>query len=471
MIHIDEKILELYLLGAAQTKEQWAEIEVHLKECSGCAALYQEMKGYYDEVEGLQAERAEANKEALTLRSMIVRVPPYHAHMPREYVPATIPARVVLFVVRHYLISSASLFALVIAALLFLSPGTNVKDLNPSYARAKEEFLVAYNKEGAEVWREHIGPGYDEKSGIYFNPEHPEQVAAVVDIDGDGKNEVISIFGWIGNRLPLSSAIICYGSDRSERWKYVFHGPIKFGNTEYSDDYKFHLMTVGDYARDGNLEVIAVAGHESWLPTAVVRLDARDGSLLSTYWHPGVLERFAHKDIDGDGFEELFFACKNGSYGKASLIVFDPRKMEGYAPLLKNDIPQGIGIGTEKYYVLFPASDIEKLWAEPSQAVDVRISNEGITEVSVHEQAQGTGAGELHYFFDSSMKCIKVLGSNGFIGMHSKLELEGRLTRKIDDKYYEELRKGVQYWDGKQFVHEVTMNKHYVDWLKSKQLP
>jgi hypothetical protein len=46
--------------------------------------------------------------------------------------------------------------------------------------------------------------------------------------------------------------------------------------------------------------------------------------------------------------------------------------------------------------------------------------------------------------------------------LHQKLEAEGKLTKKLDKQYYEDLRKRVLYWDGEKFVKEPTMNKNYL---------
>ena len=46
--------------------------------------------------------------------------------------------------------------------------------------------------------------------------------------------------------------------------------------------------------------------------------------------------------------------------------------------------------------------------------------------------------------------------------LHQKLEAEGKLTKKLDKQYYEDLRKRVLYLDGEKFVKEPTMNKNYL---------
>lgn len=475
MQHIDEKLLELYVLDAEEIKDQRAGIEAHLEECAGCASLHQEMREYYDEVEQIRQERPPTSSEALTLRRMIVRIPPGAKGVPLSQIPRTIPARVVFFIIRHPVVSSISFVAMFLSGLLLMTPKTATRDLNPSYGRAKDEFLVVYNKGGEELWRKHIGISYNDdlKSDAFFH--YPEQMIVAVDVDHDGMNEIIGVFGSENIRTDLANAIVCYNADGNVRWNYPFHRQVTFGPTQYSDDYRFRLVTAEDYAHKGTVEVIGVAYHWPWIPNAVVRLDASNGSFLGEYWHFGKIGCMIANDVNKNGVQELLFGGKNSGFNRGYLTILDPRFIGGCAPVPPEDVPNGIRPGTEKYYILFPASDLEKFWTESNQVRSITISEKGGLDVAVHEQMlileRGSEGGELHYFFDSSMTCVKMLASNDFVSTHKKFELEGKATRMIDDRYFEDMRKGVQYWDGEKFVHEPTMNKYYLEATRNKSLP
>jgi len=60
------------------------------------------------------------------------------------------------------------------------------------------------------------------------------------------------------------------------------------------------------------------------------------------------------------------------------------------------------------------------------------------------------------------MNCIKVGDDDVHSEFHKKLEKEGKLTKKLDEKYYEDLRKSILYWDGEKFVNYPTMNRRYL---------
>ena len=49
MTHIEEHILELYVLGSGKVEGRRDEIETHLKSCAMCRSLVNEMRSFYSE--------------------------------------------------------------------------------------------------------------------------------------------------------------------------------------------------------------------------------------------------------------------------------------------------------------------------------------------------------------------------------------------------------------------------------------
>jgi len=196
MNHIDEETLELYVLESEEISDRRAEIEAHLRECAGCAALRKEIGEFYSEVQSVREERSKATSQALTLRNVALKVPTYTEFGPLSQIPKSWPARAVLFTIRHPIVSTSGFIAFLIAALLLGMQIKSPKDLNVAYARAKDEFLVAYNKSGDELWRKHIGTGYDSEKLRTSPPGYePDMYLATTDVDGDGKKEIVATFG------------------------------------------------------------------------------------------------------------------------------------------------------------------------------------------------------------------------------------------------------------------------------------
>ncbi len=469
MHHPDEKTLELYALGAAEVMERRPEIEAHLTECAGCRALLQEISEYYEDVKQLQLEKTEAATQALTLRNWIVHARTIEDKVPLRPVRRSVPLRMAIFVVRHPIVSSGSFLAIFLAgALLLTIPKKDSKDPNPAYARAKDEFLIAYNKDGEELWRKHFGFGYNYDEQDMNTPGKPplDQLLVTMDLEGDGKNQVVTLC-WGEPNSPLRNTIFCYNADGIERWKYELHRTITFGSQRYSDDYLFTRMIVGDFDHDGVPEVIALAQHLPDFPCIVVRLDARNGKFLGEYWHPGYLLALEHTDLDGDVVQEILLGGVSNAYAQPALAILDPRKIGGHAPATVKYIPQDVQEGAEKYYLLFPHTDLAKFAADVKGTVgEIRIAADGLIEVGTGEiMADNRPYGPM-YYFDSKMKVVKLLPEVGFEALHKRLEAEGKLTRKLNEQYYKELIEGVRYWDGEKFVKEPTRNRRYVESMK-----
>jgi hypothetical protein len=56
------------------------------------------------------------------------------------------------------------------------------------------------------------------------------------------------------------------------------------------------------------------------------------------------------------------------------------------------------------------------------------------------------------YHLDERLSCTKVVPSDVHLAEHRRLLAEGKLTRQPDAAYFEELRRGVRYWNGREFV-------------------
>lgn len=463
MEHIDEKILELYVLEGDDVADKRNEIETHLKECAGCAALVSEINDYYKEVEEIRAQHTELNSKALTLRNMIVKIPPFGGEYQVPAIRMTKAARIILFVLRNPVKSAVGFLTTLAAAFWLMLPSQPIKDTNPEYARAKDEFLVVYNKIGQELWKKYIGVGYDIKDIPDPDINSIGNFLAMMDVNGDHKKEIIAIFGW-GYELPLHNTVLCLNSDGSELWKYEFNRQMKFGDESYPNEYRVTSMIVGDFEMDSKIEVIAVAQHLPYYPTAVFKLDAATGTLQNEYWHSGHISALSHQDIDSDGVEEIFFGGEHNGYNQASLLILDPRLIEGHAPAPPTYTPADLQVGKEKYFLLFPTTDV-LVWGTRKRnfVSKIRFTKNNLTEVDILETNIGTTGFGFAYYFNDSLNCIKIGDRDDFEALHRKLESEGKLSNKINEQYYEEYRRGIRYWDGEKFVHTPTMNKRYLN--------
>jgi len=334
-----------------------------------------------------------------------------------------------------------------------------LKDKELAYVRPKDEFIVAFNKGGGEIWRKYIGQGYDLSNVPNWVGRNLGRAIDAYDVDGDGSREVLAVFGWTNVKNPQiqwDNRIICLNADGTQRWQYEVHRKMTFGGVEYSDNYKIAYMIVGDPDHDGRSDVFVGASHVPWYPNVIIHLNGNDGTVLGEYWHAGVTAHVVQKDIDGDGVDELLLAGQNNRFRKACLLVLDPRTMAGHAPAPRGLVPDSSLRGTEKYYLVFPPTDLK------AESVDITNTAHGFTlrangqfEMMVLEPLDRYNA-EVYYYLDSTLTCVRVALSDHFSAAHKLMEDEGKVKSRIDARYLDRLRTSVQYWDGRRFVNKPT---------------
>ena len=480
MDHIAEQILEkLYLAPEELSEQEKSTIELHLQECALCREQAEKLKAFYGNLQdNLRAEPTERDrafaakmlaKKRLALPQTAIErrasealdavveiIEPYRRSLPQ---------RVIRYVQIHPIQASAGFSlaaAVVVLGLLFVRPVKDtVTDTNPSYARAKDEFLVAYNAHGDELWRNHIGIGYDMKSLNAVPRFVTENYLATVDVDNDGRNEVIATFYWVDG-APWKNALVCFKADGSVLWEYEQKHKPTFAGEAFPNDFFVRSFVVGDFENNGKEDLIAIAGQHDYYPNVIVRLDPRTGKPLAEYWHSGSIGFVLHRDLDNDGIEEILLGGANNGLNKAALVVLDPRFISGHAPTTQSYVPDGVGPGTEKFYVVFPRSDLQILANQKRSDMDMLEFNPSGIETHIIELVEGQNLGPM-FVFNNAMECTKVEDEDVFVRFHQNMEAEGKLTKKLNAKYYGDLRQGVQYWDGEKFVHEPTMNKRYLE--------
>jgi hypothetical protein len=465
--HLEEGILALYVLKAKEVDERRGEIAAHLELCVGCAQLHQEITEYYDEVDELQKAEAEIDFPALQASSGLVRRPFVDEHGPLS--PVRRPAvQVFVSSFRTYPIRWSSAVAVIVAAFALLVPKLSTVDRNPAYTRAQDEFFVVLNENGDELWKKNIGSGFEGGPG-----QMPvSSLSAVADVDGDGKREVLFLVPEPG--IPIGRVIkslVCYDPNGNERWRFKYHPEMVFGRDSFSGDYVFEAPLLLDHSdNDGRQEIVFVAHHGTWWPSVVGRIDAKNGTILSEYWHPGWI-KVLPEVIDENGIKRIIGAGYNNAFGKSALVVLDSRRVGGHAPATAEFTPQGIGEATEVFYALLPKTDLDMLGSYNPSASFIYRNSRGLIEVQSARTVPGEKTVEggvietvrviVYFYFDSGLNCVDVKLGDDFINYHTRLEKQGKLTKKLDAQYLEELRRGVEYWDGEKFVKGVAMNKKY----------
>ena len=135
---------------------------------------------------------------------------------------------------------------------------------------------------------------------------------------------------------------------------------------------------------------------------------------------------------------------------------------------MKGEEPNGKQPGTEKYYVMLPKTIVSQL--PNHQIMHVRYfypQKNGGLEVWLQEEFNPYADFIFIFSFDTAMRCTKVSVPDPGSRSATSVKLPEEVEKKISSiGYLEELRRGVRYWDGEEFVSMPTMNRRYNEKLK-----
>ncbi len=329
---------------------------------------------------------------------------------------------------------------------------------DPADFRIEGSKLVVLNAKGKELWHYETGlqnlvgeTKYRESFQFRRLKESADRylmpTLIMKDINADRRIEVL--FSTQTEDEMGEGELICFNDRGAELWRFKAGREMKFGSTVYSPDYRICGFDTYDVDNDGQLEIFISSLQIPHWPTQLVSLSSQ-GRMLGEYWHSGYLNDFVFADLDKDGQTEIIFAGLNNEYRKACLIVFDAGNLNGSSPQTESEFrcPE-LGPGSEKYYILFPRTDFDMI-ANPVEAVErMNILQNGYLSLS-------TSVSKIIYILNSGLAVESVIFSHGFIQLHSEAVREGKIKSTLDEKYRENLKKGVVYFDGQKWVNWPT---------------
>jgi hypothetical protein len=269
------------------------------------------------------------------------------------------------------------------------------------------------------------------------------------DINQDGKVEVL--FALKTNDEHNEPGLFCLSWRGKGLWHYRPGSERQFGAHVYSSEYRIYGFEPYDINNDGSLEVFIITAHNPHSPSQLVVLDCQ-GKVWGEFVNWGRLEDIAYLDIDADGKKEILVAGLNDEYRTGFLAVFDASDIRGSSPQTESYACKNCGAGSEKYYLIFPRTDVDKILAPHKEGMEcIDILPNGRIQLR-------TGVSNIYFILDSQLRLLDVQGSDFFWLRHRELWAAGKISSELNDAYYENVKKGVLYWDGTQWTSTPTMN-------------
>jgi hypothetical protein len=469
MQHIEEHILELFVLGAKQVDGQRPEIQAHLRVCHGCRTLAEQMSKFYldaeAELENLQRVPTEAQQKALVRVDTALSRLHSDGKMVVHQAPLTPVQRFRGFVRRHPVSSGVGSFALVaaIAAVLNLVLISSPRDKNPSYYKLNtaQDLFEVYNRRDEKLWQMPA----PELSGQSEGEQQWNRFASkVVDLYGDGKSEVVTCIRCLGSESQKKNVLQILDADKKVIRRVEIGKPFHFLDTKYGSDFGTLGLVVDNFSGDERKEILVLSIHGR-SPSVITRFDAQ-GNQLGQYWHFGQLLTIYACDLDNDGKKEIIASgindvndYKEDSYGV--IVVLDPTKIVGDVESVGSP-GFGFKLSTaEKYYIRLPNTDmidtvhsggpVRRVLVQPYDNENALIF---FTQVGRVQDLS------LDYVFSKQMKVLSVKSNIDLQNFRSGLIKLGKVTGQIDGNYLDNLKNSVMYWDGKEWNRGVVPVQH-----------
>jgi hypothetical protein len=473
MIHIEEHILEAHAARAPEVRHREKEILVHLEECAGCRAIWEEYRLFYNDL------RAELQKPALqesgrstavvTRRRADVRAFQDLFVSPIRPYPPTFAGRATYIIRAYPVVSGIGGFLFMgLLALLFFSLSPRLfRDMNPSYTHinSAEGHLEIYNKSREPIWTVPI-------NGIHeFTPQkllEAEHSTLLYDVDGNGRNEILTILPT-GEPRENCYPLTIFSTADAQPVTHYFRDTINFRGTSYREllyPNQLLLAGLGD-RRSPNFFLVTNNGRS---PNIVFRLDDRFET-VGEYYHFG--DVYQKTFITKAGTPLLFLFGENDigetdSLNSAILAVLDPSKLRGKT---ESSATRGFGKAVsdaEIFYIRFPLTDMNRYLHAKEVTLQVdqtMVNGENLYSVwtygnGVSDTHVGNGIPAFEYIFSEQFELREIKFDSDTFSRREAMIEGGHLKGKMDAAYLDNLRRSVRYWDGTTWQDHAVMIGH-----------
>lgn len=219
------------------------------------------------------------------------------------------------------------------------------EDWNPAYAQVAENHLMVLNKSNEVLWDTVY------TATIALSPMDEKPLVRVVDLDGDGKIEILVA---LRHTEKTTGKVVCFNYKKEKLWEFLCGDSAVYMTPDGPNTGYFlpRLLEIEDLIGNSKKEVIVNSIHARWFPDQLAVLDCK-GDKISEYWHPGGISCLYCLDLDNDGEKEIILGGINNRMDWRPVVsILHPQKTFGQAmPYLAE---RNIARATEKWYLLIP---------------------------------------------------------------------------------------------------------------------
>ena len=482
-LHIEENKIEQFVLEPDVFNDtEKSEILAHINNCSSCKEIYDTYNNIYadlaaginrpgtsndEEIARRIYQRLSNSEERKLLSEKAATVQVYDGKTAIVERPKLFSLSNIYYFIKTYPAPAFGLLAITALALAFIigQAKRTFKDENPVFCKMENYILTAYNNSGEILWKKDVYGIPNERIDSLINWMYGDKrYINLLDIDGNGKNEVL-ISGRRGlNGIFKPDSLYCFNSDGSIRWIIGVENQ-KFN---YAPNWKRTKWIIRDFftakTKHGN-KLFLVANDDTYGTALVSSVNPKTGEITSTIYHSGWFSSQIHFDIDGDGEDEIVLGGTS-SYQKPFIMILKTNnKLIGVMPDFYNTQKRYIK-GNAEYYVLFRVSNLGKA-VSVSGSYDIqelkRYTANGImvsTQEVVSDNSNYKGL-SLQYVLNNQMVVQYITPHVSFIKLYPELLKKHVVKEPLDSNYWKAMKDSVLYWDGDRFVNYPTKNKYW----------
>jgi hypothetical protein len=328
-------------------------------------------------------------------------------------------------------------------------------DRVPDGFRIRGSRLIIANKFGLRLWSYETSRPDLEQTAFYrerfqekrYVPDSDMEMPRFPlllfrDLDGDGKKEILFAPETTGD--SGGGDLFLFDSGGRQVWEFQSGQDVRIGPRDYPPNFSINLLDVQDFDADGRLEILIGTHCFNESPTRIVLLDLKK-NVLGEYWHFGQLPDYAMGPVGPKGKSEIVFVGQNNEFGCPILLVLDPLQMRGCSPQSPASAFAGKEKGTERCYIRFPNTEIDRLRMPRGTLSFIKLQANGHFLLQTRSQ--------LRVDFDPSFQSPQIIPTDNFSMAFDKAYNEKLIDHPFERKAFSAAYLAqIRYFDGRSWV-------------------
>jgi hypothetical protein len=346
----------------------------------------------------------------------------------------------------------------VLLAILFAFLFVMDFDDNPTSLTTDGNALFVKNKNGKVLWTK--------KGGMDIEASYNERIlfsyCRIIDIDGDGENEVLYRSGEEANNPGnrIGSKLVCYNKDEMPLWTYTFSDSVQSEREILKPFYGLSILDTASF-NNKNCLILFTSNTDSY-SSAILKIDIQNGKRLpGTLWCAGFTVDGLIKDVDNDGKRDILAVGVDNGFEDIVIFAFDIDTLTSVRPTTKEYTIKGFPEAKFKAYIRLAKTDYDNYLGIRTSGIEPGRFYDKINEgkyMFYTTSSDDKKPAHLWIKFDYNLKDFDIVVDNRYRVIRDSLVAHGKLNLPYTDtkEYVDIFRSKILYWkDGKWVKREM----------------